>query len=233
MHVQKLNGRFQADAGSRPALVRTWCRCASCDRQCNEQAHSPSDKLPLAQAESRRSSQSDSSSRGDAQTPARSTSTTEWGNAGQSAQWQQYALLSRPNRGRWCNRARFPSPARSFGAPVKPSPFRSFRRPQVAMESCNPIPVFHKDWHRRHSVQSQCAGPAGLPVGPACYTCNGVNSRLVPTGRSKPRASGTPGPQRGVSRPELHSHSALAGGSGGSLFRPRAMSACASGWETP
>ena len=49
------------------------------------------------------------------------------------------------------------------------------------------------------------------------------------TGRSKPRATGTPAPQRGVSRPELHSHAALAGGS---LSGPRAMSACASGRET-
>ena len=46
------------------------------------------------------------------------------------------------------------------------------------------------------------------------------------TGRSKPRATGTPGPRRRVSRPELHSFSALAGGS---LSGPRAMPACASG----
>ena len=174
MHVQKLNGRFQADAGSRPALVRTWCRCASCDRQCNEQAHSPSDKLPLAQAESRRSSQSDSSSRGDAQTPARSTSTTEWRNAGQSAQWQQYALLSRPNRGRWCNRARFPSPARSFGPPVKPSPFRSFRR--------------HKSlWS--HAIQSRCS----IKTGTVDTRCNRsvLDRRVCLWGRLATRATGS------------------------------------------
>ena len=46
------------------------------------------------------------------------------------------------------------------------------------------------------------------------------------TGRSKPRATGTPAPRRRVSPPELHSHSALAGGS---LSGPRAMLACTSG----
>ena len=45
------------------------------------------------------------------------------------------------------------------------------------------------------------------------------------TGRSKPRATGTPTWQRAVSRPELQSHSGLASGS---LSAPKATPACAS-----